>query len=66
MFNHVKRYRKIKGLTQEELADMTELGISTIQHVENGHVNPTIMTALLIAKALDTTVDDLWMAYDRA
>jgi len=49
----IKDLRIKKGLTQEELADMTELSARTIQRIENGEVDPRAYTLQMIAKALD-------------
>jgi transcriptional regulator with XRE-family HTH domain len=40
-------------LTQEELADMTEVSARTIQRIENGEVAPRAYTLQMIAKALE-------------
>ena len=49
----IKDLRVKKGLTQEELADKTELSVRTIQRIENGEVDPRSFTLQMIAKALD-------------
>jgi len=49
----IKELRIKKGLTQEELAEMTELSARTIQRIENGEVDPRSYTLQMIAKALD-------------
>ncbi|MDB4304111.1 helix-turn-helix domain-containing protein [Desulfosarcina sp.] len=49
----IKELRIKKGLTQEELADMTELSSRTIQRIENGEVDPRSYTLQMIAKALE-------------
>lgn len=49
----IKELRIKKGLTQEELADLTELSVRTIQRIENGEVDPRAYTLQMIAKALD-------------
>jgi transcriptional regulator with XRE-family HTH domain len=49
----IKELRLKKGLTQEELAEMTELSARTIQRIENGEVDPRAYTLQMIAKALD-------------
>jgi len=40
-------------MTQEELADKTEVSARTIQRIENGEVDPRAYTLQMIAKALD-------------
>lgn len=49
----IKELRLKKGLTQEELAEMTELSARTIQRIENGEVDPRAYSLQMIAKALD-------------
>jgi len=49
----IKELRIKKGLTQEELADLTELSARTIQRIENGEVDPRSYSLQMIAKALD-------------
>ena len=49
----VKELRIKKGMTQEELADKTEVSARTIQRIENGEVDPRAYTLQMIAKALD-------------
>lgn len=49
----IKELRIKKGLTQEELADLTKLSTRTIQRIENGDVDPRAYSLQMIAKALD-------------
>ena len=49
----IKELRIKKGLTQEELAEKTELSARTIQRIENGDVDPRAYTLQMIAKALE-------------
>jgi len=49
----VKELRIKRGMTQEELADKTEVSARTIQRIENGEVDPRAYTLQMIAKALD-------------
>ncbi len=49
----IKELRIKKGMTQEELADKTELSTRTIQRIENGEVDPRSYTLQMIAKALE-------------
>ena len=48
------------GLTQAMLADMLGVSRKTINTVENGVFVPSVLLALLIARALDTTIEDLF------
>lgn len=51
--------RKLKGYTQDELADRTTVGVRTIQRIEKGEVHPHLQTIKLLAVGLDIEVDDL-------
>lgn len=49
----IKELRTKKGMTQEELAEKTEVSTRTIQRIENGEVDPRAYTLQMIAKALE-------------
>ena len=49
----IKELRIKKGLTQEDLAEKTELSARTIQRIETGVVDPRAYSLQMIAKALD-------------
>ena len=49
----IKELRIKKGMTQEELAELTELSARTIQRIEKGEVDPRSYTLQMIAKALE-------------
>jgi len=51
--------RKLKGFTQEELADVTTVGVRTIQRIEKGDVQPHLQTVKLLAVGLDVNVEEL-------
>jgi XRE family transcriptional regulator, regulator of sulfur utilization len=50
--------RKKKGLTQEELADKTNITVRTIQRIESGETIPRAFTLRTLAAALETTLVD--------
>lgn len=57
--NALRVWRKYRGLTQERLATLTNVRLSTISEIENGKAQgkPTLWRAL--AEALNVTVDDI-------
>lgn len=55
----LKRLRKEKGLTQEELADKVDIGRSYICKIEKGILEPSISTLGKIAKVLGTDIKEL-------
>lgn len=63
---NIKKYRKEKSLTQQDLADMTEISREYICDVENESRNKHITIALLgrIADALDTDMSKFFEKND--
>jgi uncharacterized Tic20 family protein len=51
--------RKLKGITQETLADATGLNVRTIQRIEAGEVDPRLYTLKSIADALGVNIEQL-------
>ena len=51
--------RKKKGLTQEELAELSKVTVRTIQRLESGDTVPRAFTLRAIAAALDTPFESL-------
>ncbi len=65
MKNRISELRKAQGLTQPQLAEMAKLTSYTlIQRYEKGTRLPGVDIALRIAKALDTTVEELFILED--
>lgn len=57
---NIKKIRKKKGLSQDKLAKMANVTLTTLVKLESGaNDNPTIKTLAKIAKALNVKVDDL-------
>ena len=52
---NVRRERTAKGLTQEQLAELVDLNIRTVQKIEAGHTNILITTAIRFRDALKCT-----------
>jgi len=51
--------RKKKGLTQEQLADLTNVTVRTIQRIESGESTPRSYTLKTLATVLDTGFEEL-------
>ena len=58
----VKELRVQKGLTQEELADRTELSKGFISQLERDLTSPSIATLMDILQALGTDLKDFFKA----
>lgn len=52
-------FRKVKGLTQEALSELTGLNVRTIQRIESGEVDPRLHTLTTIAEALGVNLEEL-------
>ncbi|HGH0915697.1 MULTISPECIES: helix-turn-helix transcriptional regulator [Bacillus] len=58
--NNIKKYRKIKGFSQSELANMVNVARQTINLLENNKYNPSLSLCIKIAKVLDTDLNTLF------
>lgn len=52
-------FRKLKGITQEALSEISGLNVRTIQRIESGEVDPRLYTLKSIADALDVNLEEL-------
>lgn len=58
--DNVKKFRKKKGLTQDNLARKADIPYTTLTKLESNVVRkPSVQTVAKIAKALDVTIEDL-------
>ena len=60
LVNRLREERARRDLTQAELAEMVGVSRKTINTVENGVFVPSTVLALKLAKALGTTVEELF------
>ncbi|MEO7034456.1 MAG: helix-turn-helix transcriptional regulator [Polyangiaceae bacterium] len=51
--------RRAAGLTQEELAERAGVNVKTVQGAEQGRTAPDLRTLSLMAKALNSSLDNL-------
>lgn len=66
LVNRLKEHRARVGWTQAELAAAVQVSRKTINTVENGVFTPSTVLALKLARALGTTVEDLFALPDAA
>jgi len=55
----IKDKRKKQGLTQEQLAEMCDLSVSYIAHIERGTKSLSLESAVKISNALNISLDYL-------
>lgn len=60
MKNNLKQIRKIRGLTQVQVADKANIVQRVYQRYEAGERSPNVQTAKKIAKVLNSTVEELF------
>lgn len=64
MKTRIKEFRARYDLTQEDLAKKINVRRETIVFLEKGKYNPSLKLAHDVAKALKTTVDELFIFDD--
>jgi len=64
MRTRIKELRARYNMTQEDLARVVGVRRETILFIEKGEYNPSLNLAHAIAKALRTTIDDLFLFDD--
>ena len=55
----IRHLRKTQDLSQQKLAEMVKMDLTSINEIENGHRNPSLKTIGKIAKALKVSPKDL-------
>ena len=64
MKTRIKEYRARYNLTQEKLAEMVGVRRETIIFLEQGKYNPSLRLAHNVAKALKTTMEEIFIFED--
>lgn len=60
MNEKLKDLRDYHGISQRELARRIGVGKTTISEIERGDRLPNVLMAIRIARALETTVEEIW------
>jgi putative transcriptional regulator len=63
--SRIRQRRKELGITQIDLAEAAGVSRQTIISMETGDYAPSVYLALLIARALQCSVESLWTAPSR-
>ncbi|WP_027702126.1 helix-turn-helix transcriptional regulator [Metaclostridioides mangenotii] len=59
--SNLKKYRQLKELTQQELANKVNVRRETVARLENAKYNPSLELAVRISKVLDTPIEELFV-----
>ncbi len=57
----LKKYRQLKQMTQEELADMVGVRRETIMRLEKAQYNPSLRLAVEISRAVDAPIEEIFI-----
>lgn len=60
MNSRLRERREQQGRTQQEVADLADISLKSYQRIEKGVQDPSVSVAILIAKALKSTVEKLF------
>lgn len=60
----VRRFRQRKGLSQEKLAELVDISVTHMSHIETGHTKLSLPVFVALAEVLEVRTDEL--LYDAA
>ena len=58
---NLKKYRQLKELTQEQLAEMVGVRRETIMRLEAGKYNPSLKLAIDISRIVEIPIEDIFI-----
>lgn len=65
MINNLKKIREVKGITQQELSEVTGISVENISRYENDHCLPEVSTAIELSEALEVAVNDIYILEEK-
>lgn len=60
---NLKKYRLLKDLTQEQLADLVGVRRETIMRLEKAQYNPSLKLAIDISRAVGAPIEEIFIFY---
>lgn len=60
MENKLRYYRRLREITQTVLSELSQVPQTTISEIEDGKRTPGVDIAIRLAKALCTTVEEIF------
>lgn len=57
----LKKYRQLKGMTQEELAVRVGVRRETVMRLEKAQYNPSLKLAVDISRAVDAPIEEIFI-----
>lgn len=60
LINHLKDYRAVLGVNQQEMGKLVGVSRQTISQIERGDYSPSVTLALKLAKVFSVSVEDIF------
>ncbi|MBQ9082420.1 MAG: helix-turn-helix transcriptional regulator [Clostridia bacterium] len=60
----IRKFRKMRGFSQEELAERVDISVPHMSHIETGNTKLSLPVLVAIAGALEVRTDDLLFDWD--
>ena len=57
----LKKYRLLKNMTQEQLAEQVGVRRETIMRLEKAQYNPSLKLAIDISRAVETPIEEIFI-----
>ena len=64
MNNNLKNLRKIKNISQNELAEVLSVSRQTINSIENGKFDPSLTLAIKLTRYFNVSIDEIFTYED--
>ena len=64
MNNNLKNLRKIKNVSQNDLADAVSVSRQTINSIENGKFDPSLTLAIKLTRYFNVSIDEIFTYED--
>ena len=64
MDNNLKDLRKLKNVSQNDLADALSVSRQTINSIENGKFDPSLTLAMKLTRYFEVSLEDIFIYED--
>ena len=64
MENNLKKLRKVKGISQGDLAHHLEVSRQTINSIENGKFDPSLTLTIKLTRFFGTSLEEIFIHKD--
>ncbi len=62
----IRKFRKARGFSQEQLAEMVDISVTHMSHIETGNTKLSLPVFVAISNALNVRADDLLNMNDKS